>query len=108
MIGEGSEPYDMDFGDSEYGPWLEKWLTPAELAERERRWQRYVGAIRFPSVGWGELRLRWWLVEYALLRPVRWWWLRRVNEIDQLARERGGPPPGPSWKVRMEFGEPRG
>lgn len=101
VVGEGCEPYAMDFGDREYGEWLERWLTPAELEERARysdiRW-------RLAPVGWQG----WSLLVYRARRVAFWPILRyarrRIKRLDAIAEQRGGPPPGPSWKIRHVWG----
>lgn len=84
----GSEPYSMDFGDREYGAWLTANLSEREQIDRCLAFDRYC------------LTARW--------HPLRRRRRRAFQRFDQLAEQRGGPAPGPAWKVRHEFGEVRG
>lgn len=91
----GCEPYTMDFGDREFGVWLKTYLTADEYRRRsdfDGRLQKLDG------------RLRRWRLPARVRRIVTYVARRRVLQLNDLARERGGPPPGPSWKVRTEWG----
>lgn len=94
----GCEPYSMDFGDREIRAWLEKNLTRAELAEHDelidRAW-RADGTQPWRFRGRLRRRLVW---------PYTWVLRRRLRRFTALATERGGPMPGPSWKIRHVWG----
>lgn len=102
----GCEPYSMDFGDRDHAAWLERWLTPAELEERGRRWRAYRRVD--PLLRWefshSLVRINAAFAVRRLLWPARWVLLRRVRAIEALAVERCGPAPGPAWKVRHKWG----
>lgn len=93
MLG-GHEPYDMDFGDTAYGEWLEQSLSSAELARR-RWWFRLDCRMAYPRV------VRW------VTWPLRWVVLWQLTKFDVLCEERSGQSPPArdlSWKIRTEFG----
>lgn len=103
-LGGGCEPYTIDLGEREYVAWLDRWLTADERLQQ-------VEAFNV----WYAKQHRWMVEKKVMVMlPVAvsswiadricWRERRRLDGFVKLARERGGEPPGPSWKVRTDWG----